>query len=200
YATVKDAFMLEEQNRRPRASSSSALSSMATPTTRGMKANNKMCDFCKLKGHLVETCYRYRTAQQQAEQSAKEKKKQGKPSSYVAKQAEVEEPKEDLNVAHIAGNASTLLDLSNPASALMVNASSDWTADTGASSHMTPHQHWFTSYTPLRIPIHLADGQTIYSAGTGSVRFKPSEKRLPYSLLEFKNVLHVPDLKSNLFS
>src|SRR5215510_3977976 len=200
YATVKEAFILEEQNRRPRASSSSsALSSMATPAARGIKANNKVCDFCKLKGHLVEACFRYRAAQQQAEQSAKEKKKQGKPS-YTARQAEVEEPKENLDVAHIAGNASTLLDLSNPASALIVDASSDWTADTGASSHMTPHQHWFTSYTPLRISIHLADGQPIYSVGTGSVRFKPSGKRLPHSLLEFKNVLHVPDLKINLFS
>ena len=30
---------------------------------------------------------------------------------------------------------------------------SKWIADTGASSHMTPHPHWFKEYTPYKVPI-----------------------------------------------
>ncbi|KDQ05939.1 hypothetical protein BOTBODRAFT_92236, partial [Botryobasidium botryosum FD-172 SS1] len=60
---------------------------------------------------------------------------------------------------------------------------------------MTPHRHWFTSYTPLRKPIRLADDNIIYSAGVGSVCFQPVVNGKPGRLLEFQNVLHVPLLK-----
>ena len=36
-----------------------------------------------------------------------------------------------------------------------------WTADTGATSHMTPHKHWLRNYTPLRIPVRLANDQIV---------------------------------------
>ena len=51
-----------------------------------------------------------------------------------------------------------------------------WLADTGATLHMTPHRHWFSSYTPHVIPITCANGQSIYSAGKGTVRFLSSGK------------------------
>jgi hypothetical protein len=99
------------------------------------------------------------------------------------------------------GNASTLNhDSTSPTSPLLVEASFDWTADTGASSHMTPHRHWFASYKPLTIPVRLADGQVIYTAGVGSVQFRPSGGATPGRLLEFHRVLHVPNLQSNLLS
>lgn len=79
-------------------------------------------------------------------------------------------------------------------------ASAHWNTDTGATSHMTPHRHWFTSYTPLRKPIRLADNKIIYSAGVGSVRFQPVVNGKSARLLEFERVLHVPDLKNNLLS
>ncbi|KIM71204.1 hypothetical protein PILCRDRAFT_830502, partial [Piloderma croceum F 1598] len=33
----------------------------------------------------------------------------------------------------------------------------DWNADTGATSHMTPHRHWLIDYKPYVVPIKLAD-------------------------------------------
>ena len=38
---------------------------------------------------------------------------------------------------------------------------------------MTPHHHWVKTYTPLRVPICLADESVVYSAGVGSVYFAP---------------------------
>ena len=78
--------------------------------------------------------------------------------------------------------------------------SNAWNTDTGATSHMTPHRHWFKTYFPYVIPIKLADGSFIYSAGKGSVVFQPTINGKPAHLLEFQDVLHVPDLSSNLMS
>ena len=43
----------------------------------------------------------------------------------------------------------------------------DWLADTGATSHMTPHRHWVPNYSPLRIPIRLADNTIALSICQG---------------------------------
>ena len=40
-------------------------------------------------------------------------------------------------------------------SLLQLNADFHWIADTGTTSHMTPHYHWFKSYTHYRTPVHL---------------------------------------------
>ena len=66
---------------------------------------------------------------------------------------------------------------------------------------MTPHLHWFRTYTPDRTPIRLADSSVIYSAGVGDVEFEPVRRNgKPGCRLVFQRVLHVPDLRSNLFS
>ena len=41
---------------------------------------------------------------------------------------------------------------SSLSSPLQLNADFHWIADTGATSHMTPHRHWFKSYTHCRTP------------------------------------------------
>ena len=79
-------------------------------------------------------------------------------------------------------------------------AYTSWNADTGASSHMTPHRHWLRNYKPYRVEVKLADGSSIYSEGVGSVLFKPVINGSPAQQFEFTNVLHVPALRSNLFS
>ena len=65
---------------------------------------------------------------------------------------------------------------------------------------MTPHHHWFFTYTPHRIPIKLANNLIIHSEGKGSVCFQPVIDGRPGQMLEFQNVLHVPDLRNNLLS
>ena len=56
-------------------------------------------------------------------------------------------------------------DPSHPLCPLQLDACVDWNADTGATSHMTPHCHWMRNYVPKRVPIKLADNKTVYSAG-----------------------------------
>ncbi|KZT25621.1 hypothetical protein NEOLEDRAFT_1203058, partial [Neolentinus lepideus HHB14362 ss-1] len=65
---------------------------------------------------------------------------------------------------------------------------------------MTPHRHWFASYSPHIIPVRLANDTIIYTAGMGSVMFEPvlGESKAPVVVLH--DVLHVPQLRSNLLS
>ena len=84
---------------------------------------------------------------------------------------------------------------------LSTPAASLWNTDTGASSHMTPHRHWFRSYSPHSVPIRLANSHIVYSSGLGSVVFQPAavDGVLPPAVV-LHDVLHVPALASNLLS
>ena len=95
------------------------------------------------------------------------------------------------NASHTAATSST---------APGFDASLDWNADTGATSHMTPHRHFLRDYKPHRVPIQLADNKVVYSAGIGSFVFMPVVNGCNLQHLEFTNVLHVPELKNNLLS
>ncbi|EKM73418.1 hypothetical protein AGABI1DRAFT_134809 [Agaricus bisporus var. burnettii JB137-S8] len=65
---------------------------------------------------------------------------------------------------------------------------------------MTPHRHWFKSYTSHKIPIRLADNSIVYSSGVGSVVFEPVVNGKVVRAVELTRVLHVPALRSNLLS
>src|SRR5258707_9158831 len=80
------------------------------------------------------------------------------------------------------------------------HADSLWCADTGATSHMTPHREWLRNYRPHRIPVHRADNTIVYSAGIGSVLFVPELEGRKRHPVKFSNVLHVPNLRNNLLS
>jgi hypothetical protein len=70
------------------------------------------------------------------------------------------------NIAESAGNASLhSTDPSDPFCPLQLDADVDWNADSGVTSHKTPHHHWLRNYTPKHVPIKLADHTVIYSAG-----------------------------------
>ena len=98
-----------------------------------------------------------------------------------------------------AGAATSASSLS--ASPSLADVADDaWNADTGATSHMTPHRHFFASYEPFVTPIRLADGKVIYSAGVGSVIFEPEGEGVDKRPIELSRVLHVPQLAANLLS
>ncbi|OAX32540.1 hypothetical protein K503DRAFT_701892 [Rhizopogon vinicolor AM-OR11-026] len=65
---------------------------------------------------------------------------------------------------------------------------------------MTPHHHWLCNYVPKRVPIRLANNNTVYSAGEGTVVFNPIVNGKQVRPVEFSRVLHVPDLHNNLLS
>ena len=72
-----------------------------------------------------------------------------------------------------------------------------WTVDSGATSHMTPYRSIFKSYKKLKekIPIAVGNNGLMLAEGIGSVQCMINKQKL-----EFKAVLHVPDLSRNLLS
>lgn len=55
-------------------------------------------------------------------------------------------------LASITEFAGHTLAMSSSSSSIALS-NRNWLADTGATSHMTPHRHWAHNYTPLHIPI-----------------------------------------------
>lgn len=70
----------------------------------------------------------------------------------------------------------------------------DWIVDTGATDHMSPYLHLFTSIRVLKKPIKmlLPDGTCKLVTKIGSVQLNPS--------LILSNVFYVPDFQINLLS
>ncbi|THH03395.1 hypothetical protein EW145_g6293 [Phellinidium pouzarii] len=201
FKTVKDAFLQEQKNRQLRAADSALALSSALKVSTPAKPSSQsiVCEFCDIKGHTEAQCFKWRDARESILKQRKEKREKGKERANAAQQETSASASASVQSAEFAGNASTH-DYTNPHSPLLSDAGSDWIVDTGATCHMTPHRHWFNTYTPNHTPIQLANNQIIYSVGLGSVRFQPVINGKPGRLLEFERVLHVPDLRNNLLS
>ena len=65
---------------------------------------------------------------------------------------------------------------------------------------MTSHYYWFKTYTHCRKVVCLADNSIIYSASVKSVIFKSTIHGKRARTVEFSNILHILDLRSNLLS
>jgi transposase InsO family protein len=158
-----------------------------------------LCYFCGAPGHLEKDCHKKKKASEDAKKNTsywKEKGRfgRGKGGKQAAKEATQEDGKTES-----AGQASALSS-SDRTTWLQSRAATDWNPDTGASSHMTPHRHWFLSYSPHVVPVRLADNSIIYSAGKGSVEFQPTKNGVHMRPVVFHDALHVPKLSSNLLS
>ena len=99
-----------------------------------------------------------------------------------------------------AGNASAVPDLIDPLSLIQPHADFHWNADSGCTSTMTPHKHWLHSYCPCHVPVELADGSIIYSAGVGAVVIDPVLDGKRAQFVELSCILHILQLRSNLLS
>lgn len=78
---------------------------------------------------------------------------------------------------------------------------SDWFLDSGASEHMCFSMNSFTNYKKLLVPkdIVIGDGTTIKALGYGDIDLEAYDGK-QWIDTSLKNVLHVPNLKNNLFS
>ena len=188
---VANAFQTE-QIERERSGSQSALKASSNPTPNASSSSSSPstsnCDFCGLKGHLQPVCKRYLEAKAQNEANKVAWRAQKRNNKANTSQ-------QTATVVEVAGNASARTP-GSPTSA----ANNHWNTDTGATSHMTPHRHWFSSYEPCRVPIRLADNSIVYSAGKGTVIFNPVVSGKRVRAVQFSNVLHVPSLQNNLLA
>ena len=194
-STILQAFRSEELNRH-RHMQAESLNQAKAGGRGGYKGNDRfkrqykeykeykdisqvLCFICQQLGHISHNCP---TIQDR------------KVARGSAKRAEGEKA---AAVTEFAGKASAVAEHE-------VNSTSSnifhWNADTGATSHMTPHKNWIRNYRPYRVPVKLADHRIIYSEGVGSVLFRPIKNGKQYRDVEFTRVLHVPALRNNLLS
>ena len=78
-----------------------------------------------------------------------------------------------------------------------------WGLDTMCSCHLTPHKDAFIGKIKYRrVPIEVANGETIYSAGKGDVRifWKTSKSSEHINSTIIRDVLYVPKSSISLIS
>jgi wobble nucleotide-excising tRNase len=149
--TVHQAFVTEDLQRRKRVQDASG-GSQALAACFGFKNKSKTCDFCGRENHTVDTCKTFESARKRAQENAL------KPRTYAPKANKAQEAsgsatgsgstpstEKAQRVVEFAGNASVPSSLSSPSpfTPLQLDSDFNWLADTGATSHMTPHRHWF---------------------------------------------------------
>jgi hypothetical protein len=193
-ADVEAAFQVEQIKRNVQDGplvGSAALRTFGKPSS--LCSNLDKCPFCTIKGHMQEDCYKYKSMHNNTIKLVKEhkvnmhgggNKRKGKANRTKVKEEEVVEKAQCAQV-RLAASPSLSTD-------------THWIADTGATSHMTPHCLWFTSYCPHVVPIRIASNAVIYSASVGNVILTPTNPSLHPCHLS--RVLHVPELQNNLFA
>lgn len=130
------------------------------------------CNYCHKPGHWKSECFKL-----------KEKNKQARPVALEATEQGVSyDDNEDFEIAFVV-----LEDDSNQISA------SDWIADSGCSSHMTPNKHWLLDYQnfPKPLMIRIGDDRLIEAMGFGVINT---------DFGKLSRVYYVPKLGRNLFS
>jgi gag-polypeptide of LTR copia-type len=222
FKTLKEAFILEESNRRATSASTSVtavanLARVSNKCTLASKSTSKppppspklICEFCQTHNHSQDQCRLYKQFQQQATTQAMENRSKchhfnsdtsSTPSNTKSLTPQSSQNPSKIqdgrNVEEFAGNAS----ISSKSLSPQFSLSLCWCADTGASSYMTPHRAWFEEYEPYSIPIRVADGTVVNSAGIGSIHFQPRLQGIQCQQVVFHRVLHVPQLQNNLLS
>lgn len=152
-ATLLQAFITEDINQKCKVESGSF--PVASALSAAVSA--VVCAFCSLPGHSIDSCYRFREAKAAASKEAQEKRQKRqegdrkRPQKAHAAQDQSQDAPSPSEAKEFTGSAS--LDPSSLYSPLDASADALWTADTGATSHMTPHRHWLRNYQPKRIPI-----------------------------------------------
>jgi hypothetical protein len=185
-----------------------------TAALAGSVAGKAKCFFCGYNNHLIQTCNfvefyqklfsehkrqgtgpftgRGSRSTRGGHRGSTRGGRQGGPRNRANLVEEEEEMVDAPEYMETAGNAS----LSSPFTYLSSNR---WIADTGASSSMTFHREWIHGMKPDRRAIKLADGNIIYSAGIGFALLVSCSKMSSIVFI-IKNVLFVPNLRSNLLS
>ena len=175
FKTLREAFILEGDNRRASISQESIVA--ATNLTHASRPLNKpstsstnpTCEFFHTHNHTQAQCFLCNQFQAQACSQAQEahsnhhqdstnnvpSSASKSPATTSSDQASVAQS--DGDTQEYVRNASTLsFDSSSPC----FSDSLCWCADTGASSHMTP---WYDEYTPHYVQVHVANGTVVRS-------------------------------------
>lgn len=175
-----------------------ALAARVVPTP---PEQTKFCSHHGKGNHSSADCnfLRKQREEQNARGNEKKKKKQrAQLKAQLAKlEAELDDDEEEPKEKALVTQVKPARHLPLPSTPCADNS---WNADSGATSHMTPHREWIRDFKPYRQAIGLADDSIVWSAGIGNVVFTPMIDGKPVESVIFTNVLYVPHLRNNLFS
>jgi len=159
--------------------------------------SSAICDWCLAKGHTEDSCYAKKASQQQDKQRGMQRGRRRRPRSSRIPPITPSTP----SLTHQNNASSQLLEYARNTTLQSTEPLSYlWCADSGASSHMSPHRGWFVEYKVHVIPVELADGNILYSAGIGTVHFNPNLQGVHKRTVNLYHVLHVPGLSKSLLS
>jgi len=163
-SALQDAFYAEETNHRRRAMDTASGTSETVlftksktgtgNTTKTCKCSpNTSCEFCEKPGHCIHECYTMtRIKKQRKEWQAAGRSGQTKDNQSANKTTTdpTENPAPSSSTPSNGQNSKTEhADKASPAASSESGCTTSdysWNADTGASTHMTPHWHWIQNY------------------------------------------------------
>jgi hypothetical protein len=164
---LQAAFLAEESQRRRHPEGPGGDTALFTASTTCHCCPGVTCYFCEQPGHCTHKCHAFKQAKSNAKATAghsgqaRHPKNANKasetpaasstppasssttPGTSTVSQNTQQTSQSAQSIREFAGNASLhSFDPSHPLCPLQLDADADWNADTGATSHMTPHRHW----------------------------------------------------------
>jgi hypothetical protein len=177
---VHQALINEEQKRKEQdtmtANQQRKPNDAALLAERKSSGGVRLCYHCDQPGHIKRHCPRLR-------------KRAAEHNAQPATEVDVQVSDEEAFVINEHGEFSSA-------------PKHRWLIDSGASRHMTPNRSKFKTYSKFDKPqkVGLGDGHTIDALGVGNIPITVRISRRETKICTVYNVLHVPDLKVNLFS
>jgi transposase InsO family protein len=200
-AQVEAAFQVEQTEREAAASGPLVPTSTAALAASTPAPSKPACSFCGIPGHAQDDCFKYKTARESTLAAVADKRRARREENKARKASTSSTSpttSTSANAASTPQQAKALSASLRLVSSSITSADTFWIADTGATSHMSPHREWFVEYRPHRIPVRVANDAIVYSAGIGAVVLAPTDPSM--NRCRLSHVLHVPDLQNNLLS
>jgi transposase InsO family protein len=168
-------------------SGNAALFTSSLSGSKASTSKDTLCIVCNRGNHPLEKCYNVIKAKELRAERQKSNNKDQRACRAAGTPATAP--------AVVEAALAASLRSSTPSGPL---ADAHWIADTGATSHMTPHRSWFVQYKPFVTPIRVANNAVVFSEGEGTIVLQPTSPGLRE--LRLSRVLHVPELQNNLLS
>ncbi|UYV74272.1 hypothetical protein LAZ67_11002772 [Cordylochernes scorpioides] len=154
----------------------------------------KKCFICVKKGHVAKDCWfrNKRSQEQQRNRNAKSSTNHHK-SNFRNRTNQISStPKEVAFNSYIDEGSDVSTDSNGEKRSLCV--------DSGCTTHLSPHLDWMEDVVPYEREIDLAEKDKITnSTAKGNIGMTTSTGQ-EFSIVQIRDVLHVPNLRSNLLS
>ena len=168
----------------------------------GSQKPTKTCNFCKMSGHLEESCYKKKNLQ-----VCTKCNKKGHKATECRGGKAYKDPRTMLastsNLKQQGGN--TAKSNTQKLSGLMAHTevNEEWIIDSGASQHMCNNPELFEPQTQVEVinqNVHMGNGSTSTAHFKGSIPVNLTGENGHTTPVVLKEVLGVPGLSKNLFS